>query len=530
MKRYIPLIVLVGIFFLYIFYSTSILKLGDLGHFSLIDDGQSFLNSEIIDNCIAKKDCSMISSVVFEKDFGRFRPLYWFLQWAVGSVFGNNAVSHHLFRGIFIGGMLLITMFVFLNRIKTKTIGIIFSVSIFFPSIVFAENIVRLGPVETWQLLFITFFTLLFTYSQKKEKVSIFIEILIYILSFLLSTIKETSIAIIVPIIISSIIYKKVNRISIFSTLIILLSVLIGKAITSIGPASIPYSENYNLSLSNIKIYYENSLKYYRLFVLNIPIIFNLFWYILPLSAIINKIRKNIYQYDFVFLCLIFLSFVGILIPWKFVLDRYLFIPLFFLSIIIGKVFGEIFKFIIEKISTNVSTGISIFASVIVISSVISSSSIANYVKSYNYSKWFKEFTLFEHDQVEAISKTNSDTIYLNLTESIDNWEIIFEYPLHLKYFYPDTKKNIVLLRETKKINSPITLFSRSSSVPVIPQTEILSKYIYSKVFLQKKYYVDQIDIEKFMKEYYRHPLKVIFYPPITTGRYEYSWEIREFI
>jgi len=529
MKKYIPLIVLVGIFFLYIFYSTSILKLGDLTHFSLIDDGQSFLNSEIINDCIIRKDCSRISSVVFEKDFGRFRPSYWFFQWIVGSIFGINAGYHHLFRGIFIGGMLLITMFIFLNKVKTKAIGIIFSVSIFFPSIIFTENIVRLGPVETWQLLLIAFFALLFTYSQKKEKVSISMETLIYILSFLLSTIKETSIAIIIPIIISSIIYKKINRISILSTLIILLSVLIGKVIASIGPSNIPYSENYNLSLNNVKIYYENSLKYYRLFILNVPIVFNLFCYILPFSVIIKKLRQNIYQYDFVFLCLIFLSFVGILVPWKFVLDRYLFIPLFFLSIIIGKVFGEIFNFIAEKINTNVSTGIFVFASII-ISSVITSTSIANYVKSYNYSKWFKEFTLFEHDQVEAISKTNSDTIYLNLTESIDNWEIIFEYPLHIRYFYPNTEKNIVLLQETKKINSPTTLFSRSSSIPIIPQTEILSKYNYGKVFLQKKYYVDQIDVEKFMEEYYRHPLKVILYPPIIIGRYEYSWEIRDFI
>ena len=68
---------------LYIIYSLNVLSPGSYQSFSLIDDGQTIQNNFFIKECVVEKKCEDIKSVLVEKEFGRFRPAYWMINYSI---------------------------------------------------------------------------------------------------------------------------------------------------------------------------------------------------------------------------------------------------------------------------------------------------------------------------------------------------------------------------------------------------------------------------------------------------------------
>jgi hypothetical protein len=146
----------------------------------------------------------------------------------------------------------------------------------------------------------------------------------------------------------------------------------------------------------------------------------------------------------------------------------------------------------------------------------------SNLIKSINYRNWFGAFTQFEADQVKAIAKAN-DTVYLNAKNTIDNWEVTYEIPMHINYFY-GAKPSISMFEE----NMPLSgyLFTRSSIEPVMGNdTASISKY---PIVDAGEYNIYQIDSVEFNKLFKFRPIEALQNPPMSDKKITYFWEIRK--
>ena len=146
-----------------------------------------------------------------------------------------------------------------------------------------------------------------------------------------------------------------------------------------------------------------------------------------------------------------------------------------------------------------------------------------NLAKTLNYRNWFLVFTTFEKNQVEAIAKYEKQKLYINARENINNWEVLYEIPIHLKFLY-NSPQNVELLK--KELPKDGYVFSRSPFDLEISLDE-LDELSYKRIDYQH-YSVDQIDPIEFRKVFVLKPIQTTLSPPIVEDKHEYYWEIRE--
>ena len=198
-KKYVLPIFLISV--VYLLYAYFVLAPSNYKYFSLIDDGQSIQNSQYINDCIVYNNCSNANEVFIEKQFGRFRPGYWMIQHFLYKSIDLDPIAHHQFRIYIVGYLSILFISLFVLQAGSGILAIFLSTAVFVTSYSFSENIIRLGPQEPYQILFIGIFSLIFLFRKAfLKKISYMYYYLLLLLLLLIAvSIKETSFVIALP-------------------------------------------------------------------------------------------------------------------------------------------------------------------------------------------------------------------------------------------------------------------------------------------------------------------------------------------
>ncbi len=526
LKRFLVVLILLASYFL---YSNMVLKPHEIKNFSLIDDGQSILYANYFKDCFQKTECSKLKSEIIERRFGRFRPLYWATQSLFLNTLGINAQLQHEARVYFVGGLMLVLLILLMFQAKSNPVAIAFASAIFITSYTFSENIIRLGPIEPFQVITLGFFSFYYLsmplLSKKFGRGIYFFIFSIFLLAMIL--IKETSVAIIPVALIHTLISRSkkkdfwlVGSVMFLGLIILVISIMVAGKGTEVA-----YSSNYSANPLTI---IKNGIGYLQQFywMLGFTLKFFIFGIIVLLGfgRFKNYIRDS--QKTYWFLIIIF--FTGILAPWPYVLERYLLITIFSFSILLSIISTDLIALLrhVFKVKGNIYRAISFnIILVIVFSNIFFRGSYIDIVKTLNYQSWFKSFTQFEADQVKAISLiTFKDRLYINATDSLDDWEVTFEIPIHLHYFYNQD----VAIPQISSLNEKGYLFSRSSFVSKYELDYLESNFGNNNLIASKTYIINQIDYLAFKKNFFLRPLQTLENPPLNPDPLKYYWEVRK--
>src|SRR3972149_6087579 len=196
----------------YLLYASIFLQPWTVRNFSLIDDGQVLMqNASYLESCVSGKSCSNFLAQTLEWGTGRVRPTYWIIQGIIYETFRNNAVAHHVFRVFGVGFSAVILLTYILVKMKLRAVAIILAVTLFFTSFSFSENIIRLGPNEPFQILFLLAFSAIYLLIGPLSKLSKwkFISLLLFL--FVGVFIKENNISILFALFFTELfLYKKI--------------------------------------------------------------------------------------------------------------------------------------------------------------------------------------------------------------------------------------------------------------------------------------------------------------------------------
>jgi len=524
MKKYIWIFV---ISLIYILYASFVLKPSSLTNFSLIDDGQSVQYSKYITQCVNDGACSNFKNLIANIEGGRSRLGYWGLQSILYRDTLLNALFQHKFRIYLIGLLLVYSLILCLKQTASKWLSILLGCAIFVSNYSFTENIVRLGPIEPYQIVIFGLFSfILISYGQKNSNFSRIKILLIFLLMIMFFSLKEVSIAILPSIIYLALSSKNIKaRRNLITVTVLSLSFFIAtKFLLAGGGIGTVYLNEYKLSLTYI---FKNSRAYINLFSNISSPFLKTSGLMFLLGVCIKDIRKQILERKLLYWLINLVTFTLILFPWSYVLERYLLINIFclvvffitllniYINYFLNKtisIFGDRRKFLFK---------VSIF---VVVSNLFFRELPINYAMSINYINWFKIFTRFEHDQVKSIASLFGSPVYINGKNVLNNWEIIYEIPLHLKYFYSQDASNIFNYEDQMIRNGYI--FSRTSLDPIYEFEELdKQKYV---IVDSEKYYVEQIDPLIFREEFNLRPLQTILYPDKNGKEIFYYWEIRK--
>lgn len=532
-KRNFFIIVLIST--IYLFYASIFLKPWLFRNFSLVDDGQVLVqSSSYLDDCVLRFRCSKFLDQTFEFGTSRFRPSYWLVNNLVYEVFRNNAELHHAFRIYVVGYLMILLLSLILLDLGVGWLFLITGVFIFVSNYSFSENIIRLGTNEPYQVIFLAIFSLLYLRSKEKRGSGILSPlspILIILLTWTIF-IKENNIAVLPAILLTEYVFVKkrvLKKVLVFIGLPFLLLVL-GTVISRIMPSSISgdipvYTSNY---VTNLVIILDNSIANLRLLVNSLSPFLKLSILLFPLLYVNKRIREKLRNKKFYYWMFFTIFFTLILFPWRYVLDRYQLVSIFGISIVTTLLFDHGLRFIRNSILPKSFT-LGIYGVLFDIASFVIAMNLffrgfpLNLAKTVNYREWFSAFTQFESDQVRAIALYNDQKVYINGKNNINNWEFLYEIPIHIRFLY-ELKQNVYMLETLE--NQEGYIFSRSSFDSAI-NTDNLEKAGY-RIVDSKSYYIDQIDPIRFRQGFVNQPLRTILNPPLSESGFDYYWEVRK--
>lgn len=498
------LFILVSI--IYILFVSVFLRPWELKHFSLIDDGEAFIqNYHNITSCLSQRNCNDLSNQIVEKQFGRFRPMRWVIDASIYEIFGNNIYGMHMFKIYGVGLSLILLLIYFLIRAKANSIVIIFCCALLTINFSFIETVIRMGPDEPYQLLLIGMFSVIFLYVNKFKAIS---TILLGMIFF----VKETSIAL-VPAILN---YGR--RFQSWMTILFATITIVFIYLSRSSPSTFVYSDNYGVNVISI----FNSIGWYlQVFIDSLKPISYIILFVIPF-VLYKPVRKKIWNKEFKYWLIIFLSFTAIVLPWKYQLERYVLIPVFALLLIGGIILSEIVDVIKSKIKNRKIT-VLIFnvVTVFVLINIFFIFQSGNIARAVNYSSWYKKFLQFESEQVEGIVSIGKGPVYINAKDTIDNWEVLYEIPMHIKYFYGG---KTAVERVGEKTPTNAYIFSRSSLDPAIDE-DILKN---APIVVSGKKEISQINIIEFSKLFVLRPIQTLQNPPMSKDLIFHYWEIRK--
>ena len=520
------LFILIFVAVAYLLYAMFVLSPHLYRNFSLIDDGQSIKYGYYLRECLVGHQCKGFKTQIVDvmPDVGLSRAGYWLIQGILYQGPSVNAQFQHELRVYGFGLVLVLLLVLSSLSAGSSGIGVILGATLFITNYSFSENLIRLGPIEPYMVLFLGIFSPLFLNLQhisKKWKLPA-VFILTSTLIFLL-LLKEASVAILPVVFILGIYFpKKFNRKMLITILILSCATFFGTKLLLGGTQTGPnYASNYKLDILYI---FQNAQHFLGLLSNSLNPFFTLSLIALPFVLIFKKFRQSISNFHSIYWLLVLVSFTAILFPWKYVLDRYLLPSIFafsiFISILISRVVEQI-----EKMSILSKGRKLIFQllAIIILFNLFFRGAPFNIARTINYRNWFATFTQFEADQINAIAKNKENTVYINAKDILDNWEVVYEIPLHLKYFHGGKPE---VARLEMAIPTGGDLFTRSSLEPVI-NLETLSKSRYP-LLDTKTYYVPQIDPNAFRNVFGSRPIQTLKNPPLVKEGYSYYWEIRK--
>jgi len=491
-------------------------------HFSLIDDGQTILNTNILKDCVTTFNCSPALDVIIEKEFGRFRPLYWFIQATLQEVIGLNPARLHEFRAYVLGLILLTIIAVILYPFDRSLIGTLLAALIFFMSASFAENIIRLGPVEPYHLILISFASYVFlNRTNLADRFGSRIVIVSLVLSLIgAAMIKETTLALL-GLMFMICLYERKTVIS--RQLLILLPVIVISLIVAVlyaksDPSSTDYSGNYQFTVQAI----IHNIYVYKLLIQQM---FGSLIYIFLGLALLNQIlfaRDYKYLSHLLFWAGFTLSFIAIQVPWPYVLERYFLLPIFGISVCFALIFTHFYANITKKLLPLFvnRTYFRYLYSVIVITIILNIVSLyipGQLVKSLNYAQWYQVYLRFESDQVYYLATRGRDAV-VNANRSMNNWEVLFEIPIHLEYIY-NIDSSIKLYDPNHLENKLIFTSSSLEQVSKIDENtyKLLEEHVYT---------ANQINSNLFKTQFILRPLQTVVKPPLSDQPITHKWQV----
>lgn len=515
----------------YILYASVFLKPLTFQHFSLVDDGQVLIqSSSYLEDCIFQQKCGKFLDQTFEFGTSRFRPSYWLINNFLYEAFGNNAQLHHTFRIYVVGYLLILLLSLVFLDLKIGWPMFVVGLLIFVTNYSFSENIIRLGTNEPFQVFFLAIFSLLYLrFREQKPTFPIIFPFLVILLIWTI-LIKENNIAILPVIVLTEYFYSKNNlgkalKLVAIPSAVFGLGVVLSKILPSTISLNIPvYTSNY---VTNPQIILDNAVSNMQLLFNSMSPLLKLALFLSPLLIVIQRTRKLLKNEKFYYWLLFTGFFTLILFPWRYVLERYQLISIFGITVVITFVIHIFLKFVEENLFSRIQV-IQIYKiafemlSFLVIINLFSRGLPVNLAKTINYRDWFSSFTLFEADQVRAIARFNDDKVYVNGVDNINNWELLYEVPIHLEFLYglaPNIKNF------DPSVDQMGYIFSRTSFDSVVEIDE-LARLGY-KIVSFNSYHINQIDPLQFRDRFALRPLQTIEAPPLTETGYDYYWEVR---
>lgn len=525
------IIVFVVITLFYFAYVNIFLKPSDFRSFSLVDDGQVLMqSSSYLEDCLSQFRCLKFVDQTFEFGTSRFRPSYWLINNILYETFGNNPQLHHAFRIYAVGYLTVFLLALILLDLNVGGLLIVTGVFLFTSNFSFSENIIRLGTNEPYQVLFLALFSLFYLKYRKKRLRSYSITFFLTALLVWTIFIKENNIAILPAIFLVEYFVSKNNIKKVIAFVgIPLLLFVFGVAVSRVIPSTISpdipiYTSNY---ITNPLIIIKNAVSNMRLLLNSMSPILKITLLLPPLFIFIQRTR-NIFKNEKIYFWLLFSGFFTLLLfPWRYVLDRYQLVSIFGLTVVSTFLIDAAIKTAREKIFFRLNPILlytftfQIFSFWVIMSLFIRGFSV-NLAKTINYQNWFTDFTSFEAEQVKKIARYNENKVYINGVNNINNWELLYELPIHLKFIY-SLEPNVELL--SSPLNEGDYLFSRTSFDSVVEIND-LSGVGYELVD-SNSYEIDQIDPLQFRDQFVAKPLQTIMNPPLKDMGYEYYWEIR---
>lgn len=519
---------------IYFFYVSVFIKPWRFEDFSMVDDGQVLLqSSSYLRSCFTEFKCTLFIDQTFEFGSSRFRPTYWLINNINFELFGLNPVNYHLFRTYVLGYSIILLLSIILLRQGVAWSIVITVSSLFMSTPSFAENIVRLGTNEPYQILFIALFSMIYLKSRNIKHLvsSNFIPILLLLIWILL--IKENNVVLIATIVLTEFVLNKFKFkfldtksfiLLIIPFAIFAIGVFFTRYIPSLISLDIPeYTSNYvtspimifNNFASIVSIFSNSMSPFLKLSVLLLPVLY-----------MIKKTRQLLLTKEFVYWTLLTVLSIGILLPWRHVLDRYHLIGIFSASVVVAMIFNETLKhFIIitRNILPNLKSRTLFFEMLLVfiLLNLFFKGLPVNLARSINYANWFGTFTMFEGDQMRAISKYDDSDVSINALNNINNWEYLYEIPIHQKYIYERDFKIHLLEGDQATSRYVVSRFPSDSYIKVDMNDN-------NNIKDSKKYMVTQIDPIKFRSDFKMKPIATTLNPPILDEKIIYYWEIRE--
>ena len=394
------------------------------GYWMLVDDGEGVVFSRTLVEKISELNLIGFVALLFETN-GRFRPVYWFYQMIVWLIGGNSYQFHHFAHMLVIGAGMLFVYLIVKELTRSKLLSI-FASLFFLLAPLNTENIFRLGPQEP--LLVVVMGALFFLLIKNKK---VFLPSLTIVLAIFT---KETSVALF-PMVLFYFIYVKKSRViknkkqafyllvaACFTAICLILITFLRR-----GGYSTNYSFDFGMILGNLVEYFKELTK-------NLPFIFPLIPIIYIVRTAVRLISKrSIFEtksdlFEFIFFAG-FLAFLGIQLPWKYALVRYM-MPAGFFSILFS--FIEIYRDIvvvrsyklIKKYNKVVFVFLTVFSfyvfSLMALDLVLKTTSSVN-----NYSA-FKRMAGYPKDI----------TLLMNLRKAESTVELVYETKLHLSEFW----------------------------------------------------------------------------------------------
>jgi len=526
------LVVLFFVSLVYFFYAGLFLNPSRFNHFSLIDDGQVLIqSSSYFEDCLFRLRCQKFADQTFEFGTNRFRPTYWLINNFLYEALGNNAGLHHAFRIYVVGYLMIFSLALIFLNLKISWPALILGIFIFVSNYSFSENIIRLGTNEPLQVLFLAVFSLLyFRYKETNPKSPTIFPLLVILLIWTIF-IKENSIAILPAVFINEYLSSKKN----FRKTVVLVGLpfalfILGVILSKIMPSTISpdipaYTNNY---VTSPTVILKNASLNLELLLNSMSPFLKLTLVLSPLLVIIGRARKLLKNEKFYYWFLFAVFFTLILFPWRHVLERYQLVSIFGMTVVItfliDRAIGFVKEIILSRIKLISRYPLLEIVSFGVVAILFLKGFPINLAKTVNFGNIFSTRSRFEVDQLQAIANYNSQKMYINGKNNIENWEFLYELPIHLEFLYGVTP-NINLIKE-QEIGKGGYIFS-SSSIDYVVNREDLERKGY-RVLVSGNYDVDLIDPIIFRAKFLSQPLGIITNPPLMGNGIKYYWEIRK--
>jgi len=449
--------------------------------FSLLDDGLTIKNARIIATSIKSLDVSRIGEIIFEPQHGRVRPAYWIGQSVIAWLSLYNSAVFHILRFI----LLLIAIFVMgkiLKKIGVSKLWILAALFIFVFNFQNAENYLRLGPTEPFLALYYVL-TLYLVFFAKTQKASIIQLLSIFLLSFLGVFTKESYFLVgmaLVPTLALLRIYRKrskaVFRKVLFTAALVLILGFIIFLIKKDYPPIAGYAAQYQFSIGQIVNsltgFKANLFFYQPVILLLAPAYLLVFLY-----NILKRRFKNI-SYDEIFYLTIWFQLIFqllVLLPWPYVLNRYLLLVNVNLTIVYGITFFKLARLGFDAIRqkwANLNLSETLYSTVIFWVLLIPFAA-RNILPIANYQLWLKTDSVISNSSIKALADVvpREETIFVNYKKGDANIEIFLEAGWHLEEFYNRKDIKFVYLDETNFCaNESRYIFDRTSDRLIDPR------------------------------------------------------------